>query len=94
MCILLVAEHAKFYRTVVVQANVHLSFASRLRRLNPTSKARAIKQLLVSKFDRKRFSKDNSDDKFCDTFEDFDCGPTEFGINSKRFGWCWGGLDV
>nr|WBG54171.1 protein with papain-like protease, methyltransferase and helicase domains [Tomato chlorosis virus] len=83
VCILLVAEHAKFYRTVVVQANVHLSFASRLRRLNPTSKARAIKQLLVSKFDRKRFSKDNSDDKFCDTFEDFDCGPTEFGINSK-----------
>ena len=46
-----------FYRTVVVQANVHLSFASRLRGLNPTSKARAIKQLLVSKFDRKRFSR-------------------------------------
>nr|ASE04572.1 polyprotein [Tomato chlorosis virus] len=83
VCLLLIAEHAKFYRTVVVQANVHLSFASRLRRLNPTSKARAIKQLLVSKFDRKRFSDDAKEEKFCDTFEDFDCGPGEFGINSK-----------
>nr|UUW20885.1 MAG: methyltransferase [Sedum sarmentosum crinivirus]UUW20888.1 MAG: methyltransferase [Sedum sarmentosum crinivirus] len=78
VCVLMVGEHVKYYRTVAVRANITLSFASKLRRLNPTSRARELKRLLVSKFDKKALKSRFTTDRVSEV-DDFDIQEEHLG---------------
>ncbi|USF91884.1 ORF1a [polyscias crinivirus 1] len=80
---LLTAEHAKYYKGIAVRANVHLSFASKLQRLNPTARAKKLKALLIKKFDSKRVVADVDESTDGETSESPSSDDENHHINSQ-----------